>query len=37
MNDREYEMLMRKIASLLDLDLSCYKPAQMRRRLGTFI
>lgn len=37
MNDREYEMVSRKIGHLLDLDLSCYKEAQMRRRLATFI
>ena len=37
MTDRDYEMLMRRIASLLDLDLSSYKPVQMRRRLGAFI
>ncbi len=37
MTERDYEMLMRRIASLLDLDLSSYKPVQMRRRLGAFI
>ena len=37
MEDRDYQMLSRKIAQLLDLDLGCYKPGQMRRRLGTFI
>jgi chemotaxis protein methyltransferase CheR len=37
MDDREYQMLSRQIADLLGLDLDVYKPAQMRRRISTFI
>ena len=37
MDERDYQMLSRKIAELLDLDLDCYKPAQMKRRLSTFV
>ncbi len=37
MNDQEFAQLKKRIASLLDLDLDCYKPTQMRRRIGAFV
>ena len=37
MTDDEYQFLTRRIEKLLDIDLSAYKPAQMRRRVGAFI
>lgn len=37
MDDKNFAHLTSRIEALLALDLSCYKPGQMRRRLATFI
>ena len=37
MEDRSYDLLKRKIGTLLSIDLEGYKASQMRRRLETFV
>lgn len=37
MNDTEYEQLRQCIRQLLRIDIAAYKPAQMRRRLDTYV
>ena len=37
MDERTYELLTRKIAELLDLDLQSYKAPQMQRRLAAWV